>query len=197
MKCTRTLPRLSPFTVASLLTVALALPCQPVLCAQPYTFADIPWGTPAKEVQSLLSSKGYAFQRVDQEGDYLFKGTVQGTAAVVWALMSEGKLAKISVTLETRDQDARRIFENMKGILIGKYGKPKQAFHFFERPYYEGDGYEQSAIKLGKGHFSAFWGEDSALMIQLTDRLTVAVGYQAPWYAEEAERRRRRSTKDF
>lgn len=48
-------------------------------------------------------------------------------------------------------------YTDMKTIFIKKYGEPTDCFAFFKDPYYEGDGYELSAISKGNASFSCFW----------------------------------------
>jgi hypothetical protein len=92
----------------------------------------------------------------------------------------------------------------MKAVLVKKYGEPTQDFAFFQRPYFEGDGYEEQAIRLGKGHFSCYWTppKDSkvrgdTLALNLTERLTVKITYESSNWGEEAERRNANRTKIF
>lgn len=46
-----------------------------------------------------------------------------------------------------------RLFQN----LVNKYGEPDESVATFKNPYYEGDGYEMSAIQLEKCDYSALW----------------------------------------
>ena len=43
------------------------------------------------------------------------------------------------------------------GILTDKYGNPDGNYESFTTPYYEGDGYELSAVGLEKVNYSAYW----------------------------------------
>ncbi len=104
-------------------------------------------------------------------------------------------VGKIVVTILTPDQHARETYKDMKQTLTTKYGPPQQAFEFFSDPYYEGDGYEDQAIKLGKGHFGAFW--DNGLQLNVTEKLNLNVAYESPTWADEAGRRKSKSTRAF
>lgn len=55
-------------------------------------------------------------------------------------------------------------YESYLNLLTEKYGAPSSSFNFFKEPYYEGDGYEMSAISLEKVVYSAFW-ENVAISI--------------------------------
>ncbi len=48
-------------------------------------------------------------------------------------------------------------------ILTDKYGNPDGSNESFTTPYYEGDGYELSAVGLDKVNYSAYWLNKSAM----------------------------------
>lgn len=60
--------------------------------------------------------------------------------------------------------DIKHRYESYLSLLTEKYGAPYSSFNFFKDPYYEGDGYEMSAITLNKVVYSAFW-ENVAISI--------------------------------
>lgn len=43
----------------------------------------------------------------------------------------------------------------LKNSLSTKYGAPHNSNEYFSSPYYEGDGYEMSAVRLGKVHYTS------------------------------------------
>ena len=190
-------PNSAALFLGTLLTVAPGC-----LAAQDYRFADIPWGSTGETVKKMMATQGLVFVQMDSDGDYSFKGTLAQYRAVVWGLMSGGKLAKVTVSLITPDNKAREEFKNMKGVLTTKYGAPSGSYEFYEKPYEEGDGYEDQAIRLGKGHFFTFWrtvsGTDtSTLGLQIGEKLTVVIGYESPQWPAELERRKAKATKAF
>lgn len=70
------------------------------------TFADMRWGLPVAEVRQALTSKGFKVKPAD-DGDLEFEGTLLDTPFVGFVLIARGTLSKVTVTLATRDQDAR------------------------------------------------------------------------------------------
>lgn len=54
-------------------------------------------------------------------------------------------------------EDIKKRYNDYFQVLTEKYGSPIQSFNFFKDPYYEGDGFEMSAIKNDKVVYSAFW----------------------------------------
>lgn len=159
------------------------------------TFADMKWGTPIAEVKRILSSKGFT-TNIDDEGDLRFEGTLMSVKSVGFALMTEGKLSKVIVNLATPEKDARKTYTDMKEVLTKKYGEPSKCFEYFSRPYYEGDGYEEQAIRVGKGVFACFWNEQ-LISVEITDKLIVRIAYESQSWSQEADRRKAKKTSIF
>jgi hypothetical protein len=175
--------------------VALAAFVAPRATAQGFRFANIPWGANGATMKQLMADQGLNFVEVDSEGDYKFKGTLNGYEAVVWGLMSSDGVAKISVTLFTPDEKARRAYREMKSALTTKYGAPADVLERFDAPYHDGDGQEDQAIRQDKGHLLALWktavGRDTSYLgLQVTEKLNVFLAYEGPFWGSELERRR-------
>ena len=49
------------------------------------------------------------------------------------------------------------IYNDMKNEITNKYYKSTEDFETYKSPYIKGDGYTESAIKLGKAEFDIFW----------------------------------------
>ncbi|GEM_PF-861744 len=168
-----------------------------------YTFAGMPWGSTSSAVKAALQQNGYEFVTVDKDGDYNFKGTVLGYPAHVYVFMDpKGRATKVMVVLKTPSSDATSVYQRMLGLLIEKYGDPDKSLAFFESPYYDGDGYEEQAIAIGKGHFIAMWGyskgdSNNDLAIMIDKDLDVTIGYESYGWHAEAQRRQALSTNAF
>ena len=184
----------------TLATFAVVLVCG-LPAQQRYTFGNIPWGANRAAVTEAMRQTGLKFSKVDEDGDLLFQGNLNGYDARVWALMTPtDQLSKTGVTLITEDSKARGVYRDMKDVLTKKYGAPTNCEEHFSDPYHEGDGYEEQAIKLGKGFFMCLWGDEitGVLGIEITDQLNVHITYEFPgWYAGEAARRKAIATKAF
>jgi hypothetical protein len=165
------------------------------------TFGGVEWGSSEAQVRAALTGKGYTLEKIDNDGDLDFKGDVGGRPAVLFAFMTPTRsLVKIQINIVTPDHEARSTFDDMKQTLTAKYGRPRDDFHFFSSPYVEGDGFEETAFRVGKGHFFVAWADTNdtgALDMEITERLTVAISYESPAWHEEAARRKSQSTKDF
>jgi len=167
-----------------LLTVACLWAVAPnPLAAQGYRFANIPWGSNGVTIKQLLADQGLNFVEVDTDGDYKFKGSLNGYEAVVWGLMSSGGVAKFSITLFTPDEKARQAYRES-----------------YDRPYHEGDGREEQAIREDKGHFLVLWrqpvGSDTSYLgLQITEKLNLFLAYEGPRWGGELDRRRKAKAK--
>lgn len=69
------------------------------------------------------------------------------------------KVFKVTVFLPEKESwySLKNSFNKYFGVLDSKYGDYDNIYTYFDKPYYEGDGYEMSAITLDKCHYSAFW----------------------------------------
>ena len=102
---------------------------------------------------------------------------------------------------------AARVFElydSIKGELNDKYYKTKEDFKIFKSPYYDGDGYEASAIRLGKATVAAFWTfnqsdeSKTVISLQIEESLLVNLSYQDDKIADQAiEKQKNKNAKDY
>jgi hypothetical protein len=51
--------------------------------------------------------------------------------------------------------------------ITNKYGTPTSSYEYFKSPYYEGDGYEETAVTVEKAVFSTFWLTDKNVNISV------------------------------
>lgn len=54
---------------------------------------------------------------------------------------------------ETSWYSLKSYYRELKNSLSTKYGAPYNSNEYFSSPYHEGDGYEMSAVRLGKVHY--------------------------------------------
>jgi hypothetical protein len=156
-----------------------------------YNFADLPWGVPHAEVEAQLTARGFELDEVDERGTARFTGRLFNEEAVVFAAFGQGGLSKINLILLTPDHRARDAYASMQQFLTRKYGPPHKVYEVFQEPYFDGDGYEETAISVGKATFSTFWPRPNgaALYVEITEELTVSISYESPDWAADFERR--------
>jgi hypothetical protein len=155
-----------------------------------FLFSDIPWSTPAQAVVKKLTDAGFHVARKPDHGDYGFRGMLLGRQATGMAFMADGKLARVVVVVTPPDESVRENYEQIRQVLVKKYGPPAKTVQRYLEPFHEGDGYEQEAIRAGKAVFATQWIDgDEDLFINITPALQVSVTYESPDWAAEAARR--------
>jgi len=176
--------------------------------AQPYTFADLAWGSSRAVVRRTLESRGYTYRAPSsREREATFRGRLLNEDVLI--LVNYGasdNLLKIVVYLLTSNggggERTRAAFEQMSEVLTGRYGAPEKTFQFCEYPYESNGDCLRSwstAVAVKKVHWSQFWPdrEGSALYIDIDEDDDVGVRYEAPGWSEELNRRREAETSDF
>jgi hypothetical protein len=163
--------------------------------ADDLTFAGIPWRADRAIVTRSLSAKGFSLGKVDAAGDLVFVGELNDQRALVVAWMAEEGLAKITVRLLTSEEDARKVYADTKRLLRRMHGEPETEVESYQYPFNDGQhvGYENTAIRIGKGALAAFWKRGAAeLYVKITTELKVDIAYESPFWPSEYERRKRR-----
>jgi len=105
-----------------------------------------------------------------------------------------GKLCKIYVVGSKKTHLTWKVYitfdkDNSWGSLKSKYNELKEqfaakygigeSFEFFSKPYFEGDGYETTALRLDKCTWSTFWKtEIGNVDISIENSQQIAISYQ-------------------
>lgn len=134
------------------------------------------------DITSQFKSKGFIVSREKaDENSIKFTGKINGMQIEVFAAFTttSNKCWALMVYLpeQTNWYDIKRQYNEYLQILIDKYGKPNSSYDFFSSPYYEGDGYEMSALALGKCTYAAFWEKQ---YIQISKFKQVKIQYENP-----------------
>lgn len=147
------------------------------------TFKDIPIDGNVKDFADKLSKKGFT-QIEGLEDDIIrMEGKFADFNAEVWlvATPKTKTIWKVVVTTKkyTSWSSIKADFEEYKEIYTKKYGKPANDYHFFSRPYYEGDGYEMQALKLEKCTYATvFKIPEGGIMIKMTKWGDISFSYE-------------------
>ena len=86
---------------------------------------------------------------------------------------------------ETSWYSLKSYYRELKNSLSTKYGAPYTSNEYFSSPYYEGDGYEMSAVRSGKVHYTSRYStptgqitltifKEGAPMIAYEDKINAA-----------------------
>lgn len=134
-------------------------------------------------------AKGYKLIKNDATA-YIMTGTANGVDVELYVLATPitKKAYSIKVYLEKKYSwyGLKSDFNKYKDILITKYGDSDKDYQYFEEPYFEGDGYETSAVKLEKVHYLSFWfdNQNTNLCIEITKWMQVCITYENAIAAE-------------
>ena len=167
-------------------------------------FANARFGQSPAAVADAMAAVGlapYQKARTDERFalDQTFLGTVLGEKALVMALFGErGGLEKMIVSFVTDDKDCLPFYREFKRELKTRYGSTSADIEHYDAPYQDGGhvGYEQIAIKNGKGHLNALWEqrdggtEGSRISLSVEENLTVYLTYESATWSAESDRRK-------
>lgn len=176
--------------------------------AQPYTFADIPWGSTRAQVKQLLTGKGFVIGTENDGGkdtfEFLaFSGMLLGHHISGGVMFVDARCAKLALRIATPDEKAIPVYVELTRSLKAKYGEPTMVRAEFTRPYELGDGYELQAIRLKKAKIFTAWrtnpGDEygNSLMVSITENLAVDVTYETPAWEKAFESLREKESSLF
>jgi hypothetical protein len=74
----------------------------------------------------------------------------------------------------------KRTYNKFVNILTDKYGSPTGNLESFKDPYYEGDGYETSALTLEKVNWFTYWSNQPNLylLVEISKYKQVKIVYE-------------------
>ena len=135
------------------------------------TFKGIPIDGKLTEFVSKLQEHGLVLTYTNDEGyASILKGTFAGFEDCLIYVLSSKKshiVWKVSVKFpeQTSWYALKSRYNDYKTSLTQKYGAPNDDFHFFTKPYYEGDGYEFQALRNDKCSYTAFFDVTGGLIV--------------------------------
>lgn len=116
-------------------------------------------GTLSSKIQQYRA-KGYVLNKILPNGA-IMKGKIAEKVVELFILTTpKTKLVYkmiVYLPVHTNWPDIKSEYTKFVDLFTEKHGEPDSEFDFFRDPYYEGDGYEMSAIVLDKLVCSAFW----------------------------------------
>lgn len=146
------------------------------------TFKDIPITGHLDDFVQKLENIGFKIEEKDGSFTKLMGTFVNKNCEVFVVASPRSKTVyKIGVYLpkETSWYSIKKSYNDFKAQYTTKYGKPSSQYSFFSDPYYEGDGYEMTAISKDKCTYSAFWDfEQGNIMIEISEYEQIYFGYE-------------------
>jgi hypothetical protein len=134
------------------------------------SFDGVPISGDLPTAIAKYKAKGYVLSKYIEQGA-IIKGRVAGRDIELFVFVTP-KTKKVCKVVAFFDEETswyslKSTYNTFYDILTEKYGYPDDRYSKFLDPYYEGDGYEMSAVGLDKTLFAAYWYKK--------DNLTVAV----------------------
>ncbi len=162
-----------------------------------FTFRDIPINGSAQELGEKLEKLGYEPSATGNS----YKGKFIGDDCKVFLLESDYTNNVYSVVVNFDSQTSwfslKSKFNKIREMYSDKYGKPSREVHAFYRPYYAGDGYELSAIKLGKCNYISEWNvENGSIMLTIIKDGSIAIYYNDTLNEELNDKAKEKSAKE-
>jgi hypothetical protein len=122
------------------------------------------------EYIAKIKAKGYTVKEYYKNGNGAILKKDLNELYVFWTPKSK-IVYKVSLYLPKKDSwySIKAEYQKYSDILSSKYGEPKpdNVYAYFSKPYYEGDGYEISALSLGKVTYFTFWDLSATENLQL------------------------------
>lgn len=149
------------------------------------TFRDVEINGTIREICAELEKLGYS-EPILLDGGAVFSGDFAGVPnCTIYVVGSTYKdcVWKIRVCMPENNSwyQLKMDYERFREMLTKKYGAPK-SYEFFSEPYYEGDGYEITALSVGSCTYSSYYNlplgticleisEQGALVIDYEDKI--------------------------
>lgn len=137
-------------------------------------FSGLPWLSSANEVKTQLDSQGFIHMKTNHSGDEFFQGFIAGERAFVTALMDDKqRLVKVQVMFTTPNQLVQAKYRELEQRFRSQYGSPGT-----------------SATLMSVWVHGVGTGERTVLGLSLTEKQTLFLTYESPFWVWELERRR-------
>jgi hypothetical protein len=114
-----------------------------------------------QSVVAQLKTKGFTLDSYSPEGFATMKGTFAGNNVELYVFVTpiSKKVWKVVIYFPTVSNwySIKNDYLEVVEVIKDKYGSPEKSFDFFSKPYYEGDGYEMTAVTMEKCFYSSYW----------------------------------------
>lgn len=152
--------------------------------------------------QKMTEKSGFELYNSKEETVSYINGTFAGRKAVgaVFKFYND-ELHTVIILLDIESEPmAMNEYQKVLNDLNDKYGVKFEKIHNFKKPYYEGDGYEHNAIRLGYADIFAFYefSNKCAMSVEITKEMSIKLTYQDSKRAEVAiDKNKQNNSKDY
>ena len=147
------------------------------------SFDGVPISGDLATAISKFKQKGYTFSKYVDNGAIL-KGKVAGENVEVFVFTTPKSKVVFKMSVYFDEQTSwyglKGQYERLASVLKNKYGEPDNTYSSFSNPYYEGDGYEMSAVALDKCNYASVWlkRDNLSLIIEISKWKQVNIAYE-------------------
>lgn len=168
----------------------------------PIYFRNTKWGMSVDEVKKAEGGE----PSQSQDNVLLYEDTVAGMSAYVVYIFAKGKLVRAKYTFtesHMNDTDHISDYENVKEILINKYGEPDNDRTIWKNDLYKNDPqYYGTALSMGHLVYYCEWKNDDVAIVAWLSGDNFDVSHQVEYQSEqlkhlEAAEREEKANNDF
>lgn len=152
--------------------------------AQSQTFDGVLIDGDMPSTLAKFKAKGYVHQKTE-DGVAILKGKVASLYDVelfVFATPKSKKVCKVVAYLSEHKSwySIKSEYEKFLGMLTDKYGVPDSKYDFFTSPYFEGDGFEMTALSAEKCTYAAYWfgKSNTTISVEISSYKQVKLVYE-------------------
>lgn len=164
-------------------------------------FLGIKVDGPKQEVVNKFIAKGFRVKTIKggSENVTSMEGNYAGTNYEINIVNTptSKKVWKIAVYLPEQSNwySLKSSYEKYLETLTEKYGQPTKSYGFFSSPYYEGDGFEMTALAIEKCNYAAYW-LDIIMSIEISKYKQIKISYENAVNSELDDQEREKINKN-
>ena len=145
-------------------------------------FKGIPLNGEIDGFVKKLQTQGFTIVKKDDIG-IIMSGQFTGKDAEVMVLNTKKTKTVWKVVIylpkQTSWYSIKSEYNYYTEMFTKKYGKPSHTFSFFSKPYYEGDGYEMSALRNDKcTYYSSYHTQEGVISVEISKYQQVKIAYE-------------------
>lgn len=150
------------------------------------------WGSSKAEVKVNNEVKGYNYYEGEGVDENLLVATGANFAGesnclIFWKFTSDKLFEGTVIVTPELDAKAMEHYKDIRTKITRKYGTGN-TYESYDYPYEQGDGYWETAFRVGKGSLSTYWSfeDNNTISMSLDEDLTIKIKYQSTILVQEA-----------
>jgi hypothetical protein len=146
-------------------------------------FLGIKWSDTRETAVSILSNRDFKNIESEKAQDDMAiiscNGSFAGRECSILLLFYQEKFYDAVVTIRPDKNTVIREYKAIVSELANKYGDSNSVAYSFKSPYFDGDGYEETAIALNKATISSLWRfyNDKTILVAINKTLAIVIYY--------------------